>query len=186
MRSHSPRRLCVAILLAVLGFLMAFPAGGADRVAKEYAVKAAFLYNFAQFVEWPEDSFAESNAPIVIGIIGENPFGTALEETIKGEQVQKRKLVVKYLKPNEDFYNCQILFISRSEKERVSEILERANKKAILTIGDHEGFGLKGGMINLKMQDTVRFEINREVAEGARLRISSKVLSLAIPVKTRR
>ena len=150
----------------------------------EYQVKAVFLYNFTQFTEWPKGTFSASNAPFVIGIVGEDPFGDTMDKSVRGEVVRGHPLVVKRLRPDEDMRSCQVLFISRSEKARLPELLDKLKGSPVLTMGDIEGFAQQGGMVNLLLVNkSVKMEINSAAAEEAGLRISGKVLSLASIVK---
>src|SRR5207249_12282346 len=125
-----------------------------------------------------------SSSPIVIGILGENPFGPVLQQAIEGETANRRKLVLKYLARGDSPAGCQILFISRSEAGRLSSVLQSIGDASVLTVSDIEKFAQRGGMIGLAMQDNnVRFEVNTAAAQQARLNISSKLLSLAKIVK---
>ncbi len=146
----------------------------------EYQVKAVFLYNFAKFVEWPADSSANSHAPIVFGIVGEDPFGNLLEQTIKGKTVNGHELAVKRLKHAQEARGCQIVFIGSSERRRLKPILDELKGASVLTVGETEGFARLGGIINFTLEDNrVHFEVNVDAAERARLKISSRLLSLA-------
>lgn len=148
--------------------------------SKEYQIKAAFLFNFAQFVEWPSSTFADTNAPFCIGILGDDPFGAALEEFVRGEKVGGHPLVIQRYQRVEDIQACQILFISRSENNRMEQILADLKGKNILTVGDIEGFINNGGIIRfVTKQNRIHFRINLEAAKSANLTISSKMLQLA-------
>ena len=146
----------------------------------EYQLKAAFLYNFTQFTEWSAQAFATPTAPIVIGIVGEDPFGSTLDEAVKGEVVRGRPLVVQRFRADEDLGSCQILFISRSEKERLRTLLSPLKGKPVLTMSDINDFAQAGGMVNLVLANkSVKLEINQAVAEEAGVQISAKLLRLA-------
>jgi hypothetical protein len=152
--------------------------------AEEYQVKAAFLYNFAKFVEWPAQAFKGPTDPTVICVLGQNPFGHALEEAVAGKTVAGRGIVTREVSDVKQAGSCQILFIGASERKRWSAILEGIKGGCILTVGESEEFAAKGGIIGLKLEDgKVRFEINVDAAEHAKLRISSKLLSLAQVVR---
>lgn len=149
----------------------------------EYEVKAAFLYNFVQFVEWPSRVFTAREAPLVIGIFGTDPFGASLERMIRGEIVHGRRLAIKRCRRLEEIKSCQVLFISRSESARVEEILSNASGCGVLTVGDSENFVGKGGMIGFVLLDNnVRFQINASAARREELIISSRLLKLAASV----
>jgi hypothetical protein len=158
-------------------------AGGLNlpaQTAAGYEVKAAFLYNFAQFVEWPTNAFADAQSPIVIGILGEDPFGASLNEIVRGENVNGRPLAIAHYQRVEDIKACQILFISQSESRRLEEILASLKGRGILTVGDIDGFAKRGGMIRFVIENNrVRFRIDVEAAKAANLTISSKLLRLA-------
>jgi hypothetical protein len=152
---------------------------GQPAVSKEYQVKAAFLFNFAQFVEWPPAAFKNPDSPLSIGILGEDPFGSALEETVKGESIRNRKLIIKRSRRAEDLNGCQLVFIAKSEKTKLSDALTKLTGKGILTVSEIEGFGLRGGMFNFFIEgNKVRFEINPAAAQHEGLKISSQLLSL--------
>lgn len=151
----------------------------------EYQVKAAFLYNFTKFTEWPASAFTSSNAPLVIGIVGEDPFGPMLDDFVSGESVRGRPLTVKRLTAGEEMRNCHVLFISRSEKERLPALLSRLKGSPVLIVGDFNGFAQQGGMVNLLLVNkTVKMEINQTPAGEAGLQLSSKLLKLASLVTT--
>lgn len=157
---------------------------GAAPNLTEYQVKAAYIYNFTQFMDWPTNAFATTNAPVVIGILGEDPFGRILDEVVRNEVVRGRPLVVKRLRPDEDLRDCCVLFISRSEKERLPAVLHQLRGSPVLTISDSNGFAQQGGMVNLILvNQTVKMEINQTAVETAGLQVSSKLLKLARIVK---
>jgi hypothetical protein len=159
-----------------------FPArnGRAQEAPTEYQVKAAYLFNFLKFVEWPGDPVANTNGRWVIGIVGENPFGNDLAQAVSGKNVQGHMLEVKSFQSGEDLRACQILFIGDSEKKRVSSILSGLHGASVLTVADTDRFTESGGMIQFVMEDKrVRFGIDVGAASRARLKISSKLLSLA-------
>lgn len=152
-----------------------------------YRIKAVFLYNFAQFVTWPENAFADAKAPLVIGVLGRDPFGRILDDTVKGEVVHGRKLEVRRYRTLSEVKGCHILFISPSEQSHMLEILDALQGKPILTVGESESFAVSGGVIRfMSEQNKIRFRINAQSAEEAGLSISSKLLRLAEIVKTER
>src|SRR5437762_9789101 len=115
--------------------------------SREYQVKAVFLFNFAQFVDWPTQAFAEAQTPLVIGVLGEDPFGAYLDETVRGEKVNRRPLSIQRYRQVSEIKTCHVLFISHSETNRLEEILAGLRGRNILTVGDTEGFAGRGGMI---------------------------------------
>lgn len=147
---------------------------------KEYALKAVFLLNFARFVEWPSAVFEDSLSPLVVGVLGDDPFGTCLDETIKGERIKSRPMAVKRFHDITEVRDCQILFISSSEANRIHTIVSNLKGRSILTVGDTEGFAKKGVMIRfVTVANKVKLKINVDVAKTAGLSISSKLLRLA-------
>jgi YfiR/HmsC-like len=156
----------------------------ADASAPEYEIKAAFLYNFAKFVEWPNLGQSGSSTPMNLCVLGRDPFGSILDQSIQGKMINGRLLVINRVTRTEDAMTCQVLFISASEKQRLPEILGRLQKASVLTVGDMGQFTEEGGMIYLKTEGTrVRFDINLAAANRARLKISSKLLQLASAVR---
>lgn len=147
----------------------------------EYRIKAAYLFNFAKFVSWPSQTFAQTNSPIVIGILGKDPFGAELDQTVAGKKIEQHPLQVKRLNDSDPLSGCQILFIADSEHRRVAQLLENARRLPILTVGEMDDFTEAGGMIRfLKHDNTIRFEIDLAPVQRAGLKISSKVLQVAI------
>jgi hypothetical protein len=172
------RRQFFGLLLFILSFT-AFGLGRAQEQAKEYQLKAAFLFNFAQFVKWPPDSFSNADAPFCIGILGDDPFGAALEETIQGETIDNHRLTVVRAQRIEDLKNCQMIFVCRSKEDHVAEILSQLDSKPILTVSEVESFARNGGDIDFYLSGgKVRFEINPQSAQRCGLKISSQLLSL--------
>jgi hypothetical protein len=151
----------------------------------EYQLKAVFLYNFAHFVEWPATAFSDSKGAIVIGVLGTDPFGAALDDVVAGEKVNDHPLSVRRFRRVEEVDGCHILFISQSENERLGEIFERFKGRSILLVGESEGFAIRGGMVRfITERNRVRLRINLEAAKAAGLVISSKLLRPAEIVTT--
>ena len=149
-------------------------------VSPEYIIKAAYIYNFAMFVEWPVEAFSGEDAPIVIGILGSDPFGSALDATIRNKKVNNKRLVVKRVQTNQECRECHILFINSTESSRIEELAHRLKRAPILLVGETPDFALRGGMINFTIEENkVRCEINVKAAKRAGLTISSKLLSLS-------
>ena len=145
----------------------------------EYEVKAAFIYNFAKFIEWPDDSFLDKSSSITMCVIGDDPFGRSID-SIHDKPVKEKKLKVKHIQSVKDIKGCHILFISGSEAKNLPQILKITEGAGILTIGDTGGFAYSGVIINFYLeQNKVNFEINTKAAKRARLQISSKLLKLA-------
>lgn len=143
----------------------------------EYQLKAVFLFNFAQFVEWPASAFPSPETPLVIGVLGEDPFGPYLDETVRGEKVNDRPLVVRRYQSVEEITTCHILFISRAEEGRLKGILDSLRGRSVLTVSDADRFATRGGMIRFVTDHhRIRFRINLEAARAANLTLSSKLL----------
>jgi len=171
------RRAGKVALIALL--LAAIAAAGSD--VPEYDLKAAFLYNFVKFVEWPPAAFAGQGTPLSLCVLGEDPFGGSLDAVVRGERVGARGLVVQRPDGLDDLDACHVLFVSRSERKRLAKVLARVQGQPVLTVADMEGFLRAGGVINFVQEDSrVRFLINTEAAERGGLRISSKLLRLAM------
>jgi hypothetical protein len=163
------------VLLAPLAGL-----GAQDARPTEYQLKAAFLFNFAKFIDWPSTSFSDASSPFVIGVLGENPFGDDLQKLISQKQVGTHPLVVQSIASVSDARKCHILFISNSETSKLRQILEGLRGASVLTVGESEGFISDGGMISFVIEaQKIRFRINAETAKSAGLKISSKLLNLA-------
>ncbi len=152
--------------------------------ASEYSVKAAFLYNFAKFVEWPPGAFENGGTPLIVGVVGSDPFGGTLDQAIQGKAVNGRQLIVRRFSLGQNLRECHILFISSSERKRLPQIIDSLRGTGVLTIGEMDQFNQQGGIINFVIdRGKVRFEINAGAAEQARLRLSSKLLALAKSVR---
>lgn len=169
--------VCLSLLLAGSGV------PGQESAPLEYRLKAAFLFNFAKFIDWPANAFADAKSPFIIGVLGENPFGNELEETVRGKTVNDRPLQVRTCPSTAEATNCHILFITHSEKEprRLPEVFAGLRGLSVLTVGETKGFVEAGGMVNFFSENNkIRFQINDETAKAAGLKISSKLLSLAV------
>jgi hypothetical protein len=179
-RRHVARIVPILVAGVALSYPLAAPANNSGGAFSEYQVKAAFLYNFAKFVEWPEEAFSSPDAPLVIAVLGEDPFGTLLDETVRGEAVGGHKLEVRRIDRLEAAKGCHTLFISASEKSELPEILAAVKDSGALTVSDVEGFARRGGIISFRTVDgKVQFEINLETAKRERLKVSSRLLKLA-------
>ncbi len=147
---------------------------------KEYELKAAFLFNFVQFIDWPDSAFADKDSPFSIGVLGDDPFGDALDNIIAGQTAHNRKLIARRSKNLDDLKSCQMLFICASERERIGDVLKNLNNNAVVTVADSDGFIQSGGIINFFLQSNkIRFEINLDAASRRGIKISSQLLRLA-------
>lgn len=166
----------VALILFVLFLAQASPL---VAQTKEYEVKAVFLYNFSQFIKWPAAAFADGSSPLVIGVLGDDPFGSALQSAVRGEKASGRRVQVRSGRRIEDLRGCQFIFVSRSESSRISEILAGVQGSNVLTVGESDRFCDLGGVISFTLQSgKVGFEINVAAARRAGLEISPKLLRL--------
>jgi len=173
-------RLLMTIAMVILPSLGSEAQGQDSSVSSEYLIKAGFIYNFANLVQWPSNAFAQPDSPIVIGILGEDPFGTILDRVLEGKKVNGRAFRVKRLRAVPDLKECHIVFVSSSEMSRLAEAIHLVKGMPILTIGEIPGFARRGGIINLILEDNkVHFEVNVEAAKEADLNISSRLLALA-------
>ena len=148
--------------------------------SREYQVKAVFLFNFAQFVDWPVSAFAEESTPLMICVLGDDPFGTYLDDLVRGEQVNNRRLTVQRFRTPEDAKGCQVLFVSRSESGNLTKALASGREMNALTVSDVDGFAAQGGIIQLTTESgKIRLKINVIAAKALNLVISSKLLRSA-------
>jgi hypothetical protein len=176
--NSSPAWLWPLALLLFLASAIASSAAVSD--VSETKLKAAYLFNIAKFVEWPAEAFSSETSPILIGVFGEEEFTTELRALFVDKKAHGRPFVVKRITAPQEAKSCQIVFISSSENKRVPQILEATKKAPALTIGESEQFLDAGGMINFLFEDAqLRFEVNTDAAEKAKLVISSKLLRLA-------
>jgi hypothetical protein len=167
-------------LILLLGAAIQLYAQAPGPAFDEYQVKAAFLYNFAKFVEWPPGTFANPTEAIGICIVGQNPFGSTLDNMVQGKKVGDRVFEVRRLTDTQQVKGCEILFIGAGEWKRVRALLDALRGAPVLTVGETDDFTSLGGVIAFQLEGPrVRIQIALESAERARLRISSKLLSLA-------
>lgn len=168
----------------VLSYAMLFvanPSMAAQTArASEYQVKAAFLFNFAQFVDWPAEAFPSSDTPLVIGVLGEDPFGSFLDQIVANERLRGRLFQVRRYATVDEITTCHILFINRSAGDRPEVILAGLKQRPIVTVSDADGFTQRGGMIRFVTdRNRIRLEINLGAVDAAHLTISSKLLRVA-------
>ena len=153
--------------------------GNAQQKPPEYAVKAVYLYNFGRFAKWPAES-----PNFTICILGKDPFMGSLDRTVAGEAIDGKPIAVRRLTEPSQIQDCQILFVSNSERLRVQSILAQVQNQPVLTVSDMQQFMARGGIIQFELQDDrVRFSINLKSAREAKLSISSDLLSVASRVE---
>ncbi len=179
-------RFCATCIFAlILALLLAGDGRAADSQPTEYQLKAAYLYHFAQFVDWPSAAFPESNSPLIIGVLGDNPFGNDLLRTVAGKILNNHPLAVKEYRSLAELTNsCHILFISSSEKKHLPEIFGALKGTSTLTVSENiDHVTEDGGMISFVLEgEKIRFQINETTVEKAGLKMSFKLLSLASKV----
>jgi hypothetical protein len=182
MRFETRRGLArVTVCFLSLILILARPGNlHASSTAEEYSVKAAFLFHFAQFIDWPEGTFKDPSSPLTYCTIGEDPFRGALDTSLSGKTIGTRPLRVMHFKKPQYIRDCQILFIGAGETRLPPAALASLRENSVLTVGESEHFVQDGGMIGFLLEDNkIRFEINLEAAEHAGLKMSSRLLALA-------
>ncbi|MFC2141769.1 YfiR family protein [Acidobacteriota bacterium] len=165
-------------VILLIGFLTPL---SAVTQQSEYTIKAVFLEHFTRFIEWPESSdTADPSSPFYVAVIGENPFGSILDEIYSDQMIKKRKVKILYISTPDEIADCHMLFISSSNKEILPEILSCTSIKPILTVSDTNGFAEKGVLINFYLAgDKIKFEINEKAVHESGLVMSYRLLSLA-------
>jgi hypothetical protein len=164
-------------LFILLALLMNASIWAAAPGALEYQLKAVFLFNFTQFIEWPPGAFNDGQSPVAICVLGSDPFGPYLDEVAQGEKVNGRSLIVERLSKSEDVGGCHVLFVSRSEEGHLAQVLQQLNGRSVLTVSDIESFAERGGVIGFfTLENKIRLRINMASAKRADLTISSKLL----------
>lgn len=180
--SHTRGRwfTCLVALVLAAHFPIADRAAGADQSPTEYQVKAAYLFNFLKFVEWPDDPATDPHGKWVIGFVGDSPIADELARLVGGKNVLGRELLVKKFQAADNPRGCNVLFISESEKKRLPSILTTLQGSSVLTVADMDNFIGAGGMIQFVVEDAkVRVAIDVGATSRAHLKVSSKLLSLA-------
>ena len=174
------KTLAIKFVLTLPLFICSMFLSAQTSPSKEYQIKAVFLFNFTQFVEWPASAFSQSEMPLIIGVLGNNPFGNYLNEAVFNEKANNHPLIVQYYNTLEEIKNCHILFINLTEKGKLEQALKSLKGKSILTVSDASGFLKQGGIIRFFTQDNkIQFQINPEAAKEVELLVSSKLLRLA-------
>lgn len=187
LRAAARLRSGSALALVALGMALLPGRASAADESVEYAVKAAFLHKFGSFVEWPATAFASPTSPFQLCVVGEDPFGAALDKAVSGQQIARRPVEVRRLKTVKPDSGCHIVYLAASETQRLAQINEALRGSSVLTVSDGRSPGAAMGIINFVIKDDrVRFDIDDEAAAQNRLAISSKLLSVALSVKPRR
>lgn len=183
-RGYIARTLCAwSVLLVFCG--MSYPTSGEMR--NEYQIKAVFLFNFTQFVAWPDKSFNTENDPFIIGILGENPYGNFLEETVRGESVNGHRIIIRRYAHVQDIKMCHILYVNLKNETELEDAITRLKNRNILTVGDTAKFTQSGGIITFVVANNkVGLKINLDAVSSTELSISSKLLRLATIIKAKK
>ena len=177
---HPASRFAVAALIALVSVAGARWVSAQANPSSEYQVKAAFLFHFAQFVDWPPEAFKDAASPLTYCTVGGDPFHGALDASLNGKVIEGRPVRVMHFREAQEIQGCQVLFIGTAEKKFISGALANLKGAPILTVGESENFAQEGGMIGFFLEDNkVRFEINLTAAEHAKLKVSARLLSLA-------
>jgi hypothetical protein len=184
--SETGRRARVASRagFALLCLFQTLAMGAEGAISREYEIKAAFLFNFTRFIEWPMESFADPASPIVIGVIGNDPFGAALANIVQGRRVNGRAIVARSISSDEDARATHLLFVGLTREEDVARLMQTLAGFPVMTVGETAEFAAEGGAITFVRQgDKVRFEINTASAARAHVRISAQLEKLATAVR---
>lgn len=183
------RRVLLAARVGVLAVVIAAPAGHAraaeDTSALEQQVKAAFLYKFAGYVDWPSAAFARPDTPLTIAVAGADALAAELVQATSGRMVEGRSVVVKRVKPGDPLAGVHILFVGKGENDRLQQWVHAAQPQSVLTVSESDGALAKGSVINFVISERrVRFEVALDSAEKSRLKLSSRLLAVAQQVRT--
>ena len=175
------KRHWMLLIAVALVYWLAPSALGQSR---EYQLKAAFVFNFAQFTDFPTNAFTSPDSPLVIAVLGENPFGNTLETLVKGEKIAGRAVEVRYCERLREIEGAHVVFLAKSHWGTLNELLREVRGKPVLTISEMETFARKGGLIRLFLNgNKIEFNINPDAAKRAGLNLSSKLLRLATIVR---
>ncbi len=174
------KKLIRLFTITFFTFIYLFNVHAESGISREYDIKTAFIYNFAKFIDWPDNSFINAEAPLSICILGKDPFQSTIDSLTK-KRIKGREITVKRLNNINNKDKCQILFVSKSEENQLDRLLDILSNENVLTVSDIDGFAVKGGMINLvNHNNKIRFEINIKSVKQTEIRMSSKLLYLAV------
>jgi len=161
-------------------FVLSTISGNAQNPSLEYQLKAVFLFNFTQFVDWPAESFPNNKSPLVIGVIGENPFGNYLEQAVSGETKNGHPVIVQYYRDEEAAKSCHMLFINLPASDKRKQVIDKIKEEPVLTVSDASDFSIQGGLVRfVKKNNKIKLQINLEACKELGLVPSSKLLKLA-------
>jgi hypothetical protein len=174
------------VKLCALGFVAFLALSGApfmraqESPTIEYRLKAAFLYNFSKFVEWPADAFSGDQAPIQLCVFRDDPFGNVLDQILQGKTINSREVLARRIPELPDLKSCHLVFVSHRVDKHLPEILNSLRGTSALVVGESDGFAERGGGIQFYLEDNkLRFAINLDAVQKARLRVRSNLLALA-------
>ena len=160
--------------------LLLFPLQGQNTLRQEYEVKAAFLFHFSQFVDWPASAFSAPSDPFIIGILGEDPFGKFLDDLVRGETMKGHPIIVTRYQTLQEIDSAHILFITKDMAQSLGEVLALVQNKNMLTVSDMPGFARQGGIVRFYIaSNKIKFQVNLDAAKSNGLTMSSKLLRLA-------
>lgn len=171
------------LLILTLTLALCWPAPGntAER-SSEYKIKAAYLYNFVKFIRWPDSAFTDAKAPLVIGVLGENPFNGNLAP-LGTRSLGEHPIQIKEFKKLKEVKKCHLLFICESESTGLGVLLKSLKTRPIVTVGEHQDFSAQGGVIQfISVRNRLRFIINLNTAKANNIQIDAQLLSLAIEI----
>jgi len=175
-----------AVVAATALFATASAAVPTTTIREEYQLKAVFLFNFLQFVDWPANTFADASSPFYVCVLGDDPFGQELDEVMANERLEGRPIVIERHEDVADTEHCHLVFIAQDSADRRQRSLTELQNKAVLTVSDAENFANEGGVIELDVQNNhIKLLVNLQAANEAQLRVSSKLLRKAQIVGTR-
>jgi hypothetical protein len=176
--------ICFFLIAASLCLIPSRLVSANGQAQDELLVKAAFVFNFAQFVDWPADTFSSSDSPIIIGIIGSDPLAEAVAQSIQGKTAKGRPFSVRKQGLEASVRQCHIVVVTFRETSRLGKLTELLQGAPVLTVGESAGFAEHGGVINLVLEGgRIKMEVNVTAANSARLTVSSRLLSLAKIIK---
>jgi hypothetical protein len=188
-RLNAAWRAAMAALLALTAASQQ-PPGGKQEPPKslpEYELKAAFLFQFVKYMQWPQEAFDRETSPVIVGIVGEDPFGEALARTLRDKTVKGRGFEIRRFAKPQDVRDCHLLFVPRTESTRWPEIHKALANRAVLTIGEDVEFARRGGMVGILIVDEKpKLEVNPDAARQAKLVVEAKLLKAATIVRTER
>jgi hypothetical protein len=165
---------------AIIAVLTATIPCRADAPTREYLVKAAFIYNFTQFVRWPDSAFASGNSPFVIATVGNDPFNGSLDDELAGKSVGNHSINVRHFASVDEMSSCQLLFVPASQDSSLKDVFAKLNGAPVLTVGESDAFPAAGGEIRFFLEDNkMHFEINPDPIAAAGMQVSAKLMKLA-------